>query len=76
VRAFEKIRYDRVHRAQAMGPAMRERWHRAIWDKVWKRPELIHLTREPWLLHFDAESDAYENYSAVVASIGQAKAHL
>ncbi|KAL1888902.1 hypothetical protein Sste5346_009286 [Sporothrix stenoceras] len=79
VRAFEKIRYDRVHRAQAMGPATRERWHRANWEEVWKRPELIHLAREPWLLHFDAEADAYEKYNKVTSNIKPAKetkAHL
>ncbi|CAK7212093.1 hypothetical protein SCUCBS95973_001325 [Sporothrix curviconia] len=76
VRAFEKIRYDRVHRAQAMGPATRERWHRADWDKVWKHPELIHLAREPWLLHFDAQEDAYEKYNQVVSSLEPAKARL
>lgn len=76
VRAFEKIRYDRVHRAQAMGPATRERWHRADWDKVWRRPELIHLPREPWLLHFDAQKDAYEKYKDVVSNLEPVKAHL
>ncbi len=76
IRAFEKIRYGRVHRAQAMGPATRERWHRADWDKVWKNPELIHLPREPWLLHFDAEKDAYDEYKAVASSLEPAKPRL
>ncbi len=67
LRAFEKIRYGRVHRAQAMGPAMRNRWHKADWTQVWKDPTSIHIRREPWLLNFDAEKDAYKRYTEVVA---------
>ncbi|KAK3681285.1 hypothetical protein B0T22DRAFT_303494 [Podospora appendiculata] len=69
LRAYEKLRYARVHRAQAMGPQTRERWHKADWTKVWKNPELIHLVREPWLLNFDAEKDAYDRYDEVVAEL-------
>ncbi|KAL1844181.1 hypothetical protein VTJ49DRAFT_3837 [Mycothermus thermophilus] len=74
--AYEKLRYDRVHKAQAMGPKTRERWHKADWKKVWKNPELIHLVREPWLLNFDAERDAYERYPTVVAELEKATAKL
>lgn len=77
LRAFEKLRYGRVHRAQAQGPKTRERWHKADWNKVWANPELIHLPREPWLLNFDAEGDAYERYDEVVeASKGDDKPKL
>jgi 2-polyprenyl-6-methoxyphenol hydroxylase-like FAD-dependent oxidoreductase len=73
VRAYEKLRYERVHRAQANGPKVRERWHKADWSKVWENPELIHLPREPWLLNFDAEKDAYDRYEEVVEEEGKSK---
>ncbi|KAK3935034.1 6-hydroxynicotinate 3-monooxygenase [Diplogelasinospora grovesii] len=76
LRAYEKIRYGRVHRAQAMGPVTRERWHKADWNKVWKNPEMIHLIREPWLLNFDAERDAYEKYDEVAAALEPPRARL
>ncbi|KAK3326677.1 hypothetical protein B0H66DRAFT_551491 [Apodospora peruviana] len=76
LRAYEKLRYERVHRAQAMGPKTRERWHKADWSKVWKNPEMIHLSREPWLLNFDAERDAYNRYEEVVAATELVKARL
>ncbi|OAA65154.1 Aromatic-ring hydroxylase-like protein [Niveomyces insectorum RCEF 264] len=76
VRAYEKIRYDRVHRAQATGPATRERWHHANWDEVWKHPERIHLVREPWLLKFDAQEDAYKKYNDVVSSLERIPARI
>ncbi|KAK3365517.1 hypothetical protein B0T24DRAFT_391928 [Lasiosphaeria ovina] len=76
LRAYEKIRYDRVHRAQAMGPKTRERWHKADWSQVWKTPEMIHLVREPWLLNFDAEKDAYDRYADVVSALEPPRAKL
>ncbi|KAL2263913.1 hypothetical protein VTK26DRAFT_4473 [Humicola hyalothermophila] len=76
LRAFEKLRYERVHRAQAMGPKTRERWHKADWSKVWKNPEMIHLVREPWLLNFDAEKDAHDRYGQVVAELERRIAKL
>ena len=76
VRAYEKIRYDRVHRAQAMGPKTRERWHKAKWDHIWKNPESLHLIREPWLLNFDQEADSYARYNDVVAGLADPKARL
>ncbi|KAL2192159.1 FAD/NAD(P)-binding domain-containing protein [Thermothelomyces heterothallicus CBS 203.75] len=70
LRAYERLRYERVHRAQATGPRTRERWHKADWSRVWENPELIHLVREEWLLNFDAEEDAYQRYPQVVAELG------
>jgi 2-polyprenyl-6-methoxyphenol hydroxylase-like FAD-dependent oxidoreductase len=66
LRAYEKIRYGRVHKAQSTGIKTREKWHKANWDKIWENPELIHLTREPWLLNFDQEADAYARYDDVI----------
>ncbi|KAF2638542.1 FAD/NAD(P)-binding domain-containing protein [Massarina eburnea CBS 473.64] len=76
VRTHEKIRYERVHKAQATGVKTREKWHKANWDQISKTPEAIHLTREAWLLNFDAEKDAYERYEEVAQSIGGEKAKL
>lgn len=70
VRAFEKIRYRRVHDAQAMGVKTREKWHKADFSRVWENPESIHLSREPWLLNFDAEKDAYERWEEVAKGLG------
>ncbi|KAF1968474.1 FAD/NAD(P)-binding domain-containing protein [Bimuria novae-zelandiae CBS 107.79] len=76
VKAHEKIRYERVHKAQAMGVKTRERWHKANWDEIKKAPEAIHLTREPWLLNFDAEKDCYERYEDVAKGIEGQRAKL
>lgn len=67
VRAYEKTRYERVHRAQRMGVTTREQWHKADWDAIWKDPKSLHIKRERWLLDFDPEQDAYERYDKVIA---------
>jgi 2-polyprenyl-6-methoxyphenol hydroxylase-like FAD-dependent oxidoreductase len=36
VKAYEKIRYGRVHRAQMTGVTTREQWHKADWEKIRK----------------------------------------
>lgn len=69
VRAYEKIRYERVHKAQATGVKTREKWHKANWDTVRDNPETIHLTREAWLLNFDAEADCYKRFDEVAAGV-------
>lgn len=71
VRAFEKIRYERVHRAQQLGVTTREQWHKADWEKIRKDPNSLHIKREPWLLDFDAETDAYARYDDVVREFGR-----
>jgi len=74
--AYEKIRYERVHKAQATGVKTREKWHRANWDEIRKTPGAIHLTREDWLLNFDAEKDCYERYENIVESLNGERARL
>ena len=76
VRAYEKVRYGRVHQAQAMGVKTREKWHKANWDDIWKKPDMIHLTREPWLLNFDAEKDAYEKFGPAVHDLTKPRPKL
>ena len=68
-RAYEAIRYGRVHKAQATGVSTRERWHHADWDAMAKNPEKLHLVREQWLLGFDAETHAYNVYADTTASL-------
>jgi 2-polyprenyl-6-methoxyphenol hydroxylase-like FAD-dependent oxidoreductase len=69
IKAYEKIRYERVHKAQATGVKTREKWHKANWDEIANTPEAIHLTREAWLLNFDAEKDCYERFGDVAKNI-------
>jgi len=76
VRAYEKLRYERVHKAQATGVKTRERWHKADWNDIWKAPESLHLVREAWLLNFDAEADAYKRYQEVAEQLSGPKARL
>lgn len=76
VRAFETLRYERVHRAQSTGVKTREKWHRANWDHIWKNPEALHLTREAWLLNFDAEADAYKRYKQAVEDLEESRPKL
>jgi 2-polyprenyl-6-methoxyphenol hydroxylase-like FAD-dependent oxidoreductase len=76
IRAYEKIRYERVHKAQATGVKTREKWHKANWDEIKKTPEAIHLTREAWLLNFDAEKDCHERFEDVASDIKSGRARL
>ncbi|KAK3214014.1 hypothetical protein GRF29_28g1734236 [Pseudopithomyces chartarum] len=76
VKIHEKIRYERVHKAQATGVKTRERWHKANWNEIRKTPEAIHLAREAWLLNFDAEKDCYERYEEVARSVENARPRL
>ncbi|KAF2864790.1 hypothetical protein BDV95DRAFT_588480 [Massariosphaeria phaeospora] len=76
VNAYEKLRYERVHKAQATGVKTREKWHKANWDAIKENPEAVHLTRESWLLNFDAEKDCYERYPDVIAALKGEKPRL
>lgn len=66
---YERIRYERVHKVQATGVQVRDKWHKADWDAIWKDPESMHLKREEWVLNFDAEEDAYKQYDTVKAGL-------
>lgn len=59
IRAYEAIRYERVHRAQMTGVTTREQWHKADWNKIRSDPTSLHLKRAPWLLDFDQEAHTY-----------------
>ncbi|CAI6334763.1 unnamed protein product [Periconia digitata] len=76
LRTHEKIRYERVHQAQATGVKTREKWHKANWDEINKTPEAIHLTREAWLLDFDAEKDCYKRYHELATSVRSERPRL
>ena len=70
LKVYETLRYERVCKAQETGINTRGQWHKADWDKIRKHPQSLHLRREPWLLDFDAESDAYGRYDGVARLVG------
>ena len=69
IRAYEAIRYERVHKAQKTGVTTREQWHKADWDKIRKDPRSLHLKRDPWLLDFDQEAHTYAVFDEAVAQL-------
>jgi len=73
LRAYERIRYDRVLAAQKTGETTRDRWHKADFANIKKNPEAVKLRREKWLLDFDAERHAYEVYEKTVREVEEEK---
>ena len=69
LRAFEKIRYERVLRAQKTGEKTRDKWHKADFEKVKDNPESMALAREEWLLNHDAEKHAYKVWEETMREI-------
>ncbi|KLO05518.1 monooxygenase [Schizopora paradoxa] len=66
LRAWEKIRYQRVRRAQITGETTRDMWHNA---DPGARGAAVELPRPEWLLGFDAELHAYEVFDGIVREI-------
>ena len=66
VRAWEKIRYGRVRRAQLTGESTRDMWHKASPEAKGKAVE---LPRPKWLLGFDTEKHAYKAYEEAAKEI-------
>ncbi|KAL4912527.1 hypothetical protein BDW62DRAFT_214908 [Aspergillus aurantiobrunneus] len=58
LRAFERMRYDRVCKVQETGKTTREKWHKANWEEVKRNPKSMQLAREDWILNHDAEAYA------------------
>ena len=59
VRAYEKMRYERVKSAQRIGVEVMKNWHRKNeeeWGEVREQPRKLELPRNEWLLGHDAES--------------------
>ncbi|KAF2453982.1 salicylate hydroxylase [Lineolata rhizophorae] len=71
LRAYERLRYERVRAAQKTGETTRDMWHKADFDNLKNNPEVIKVPREPWLLGHDAEKHTYENYAKVVKELRQ-----
>lgn len=69
VRVYERLRYERVRRAQLLGESNRDKWHQADFDKAKEDPEVMKLGRDPWLFAFDCEKDACERYESVMKQI-------
>lgn len=68
-RAFEKLRYKRVRRAQSGGEKNRDTWHKADVEYAVKNPESVKLPREEWLLGHDALQHAYDHFEEAKADI-------
>lgn len=69
LQAFEKLRYERVKRAQKTGETTRDTWHKADMEAIKKNPETMRLKREPWLLGHDAQAHAEQNYDEIVKAL-------
>lgn len=77
LKAYEKMRYERVRKAQKTGETTRDKWHKADFDRVKENPTLVKLPREPWLLNHDAEAHTYAVYAATVAElVGKSRASI
>ncbi|KAL2809383.1 hypothetical protein BJX63DRAFT_423898 [Aspergillus granulosus] len=71
MRAFEKIRYDRVCKVQETGKTTRDKWHKASWDNVKRDPKSIELPREDWILDHDAEKHVQRECDYIFGSSGR-----
>ncbi|KAI2625631.1 putative monooxygenase [Hypoxylon sp. NC1633] len=75
VAAFEAMRYERVKSAQKTGEQTRDIWHKADFDAARKNPESMRLRREAWLLGFDAERYAEDQYARTVEVLRRTGLH-
>ncbi|KAH8119593.1 monooxygenase [Phellopilus nigrolimitatus] len=66
VRAWEKLRYQRVRKAQVTGETTRDMWHKA---KPSDKGAAVELPMPEWLLNFDAEKEVYEVYETLANEI-------
>jgi len=66
LKAWEKLRYERVRQAQLVGEELRNRWHQT-------RPEdrgpMLDIPNPEWLMGFDAETNAYSEYERLVEDV-------
>ncbi|KAI0134299.1 putative monooxygenase [Xylariales sp. AK1849] len=62
VEVFEALRYHRVKSAQKTGEQTRDIWHKADFTTIKQNPDSLRLRREAWLLNFDAETYAEQEY--------------
>ena len=72
VRAYQKIRYDRVRAAQKTGEDTRNNWHKSDHDRLASKPmdmKKLSLHKEAWLLAHDAEAHAYQVYPEIVKGL-------
>ena len=69
LRAYEKMRYERVRLIQKTGETTRDAWHKADFAKLKENPEVIKLKREEWILNHDAEGHAYEVWDETLKAV-------
>lgn len=51
---------------QKTGETTRDLWHKTDWKKVKEDPKTIAFPREGWILDFDAEQYAEDNFDTVL----------
>lgn len=56
-------RYERVRKVQKTGETTRDLWHKTDWAKVREDPKSIAFPKEGWILDFDAEQYAEDNFA-------------
>jgi hypothetical protein len=69
LRAFEKMRYERVRDAQVTGEVNRDRWHQADADAAKKDPDSVRWRDEEWIMNHDAEQWAQEHYAETAEEV-------
>ncbi|TKA74979.1 hypothetical protein B0A49_02554 [Cryomyces minteri] len=69
LKAYQRIRYDRVRAAQKTGETTRDKWHKTDFAKLKENPETVKLKRETWLLNHDAETHAYTVYKEIIEAL-------
>ncbi|TKA80884.1 hypothetical protein B0A49_00835 [Cryomyces minteri] len=69
LKAYQRIRYDRVRAAQKTGEMTRDKWHKTDFAKLKENPETVKLKREIWLLNHDAETHAYTVYEEIIEAL-------
>jgi len=62
---YQRLRYDRVRKAQQLGVSNREMWHKTDIDSDDFDPESIRLKHDPWLMEHDESKHTMENYEKV-----------
>lgn len=57
-----------MRKVQKTGETTRDLWHKTDWAKVREDPKSIAFPREGWILDFDAEQYAEDNFADVFES--------
>ncbi|KAH8149816.1 uncharacterized protein LAJ45_05968 [Morchella importuna] len=69
LRAYERLRYERVKSAQKTGEDLRDKWHKCDYKTVHLNPESIRMPREDWLIKHDSERFVRRMWGSVAAEL-------